>query len=91
MTKPLTGYELENAILRHEANTDAELIEEFKGLLNRAKQAIERIREVHKPFQFDALSSRRACAECSQINKHGMSIFGIEYPCPTIQALDGDD
>lgn len=89
MTKPLTGYEKEIAILHAEARLDAELIEEFKGVAHRYKQAIERVRDLHKPFQFDALSSKRACTECSQINKHGMSVFGIEYPCPTIKALDG--
>ena len=69
----------------------------FNAICNRVNkeatkmnEAINRVRELHKPFQFDALSSKRACAECSQINKHGMSVFGVEYPCPTIKELDGE-
>lgn len=45
MTKPLTGYEKEIAILHAEARLDAELIEEFKGKAHEYKQAIERVRE----------------------------------------------
>jgi len=47
MTRPLTGYEREIAILHHEANQSVELIEEFKGVANGYKQAIERVRALH--------------------------------------------
>ena len=47
MTRPLTGYEKEIAILHAEANQSVELIEEFKELLNRHKQAVERARKLH--------------------------------------------
>lgn len=46
MTKPLTGYKKEIAILHAEARLDSELIEEFKGLANKYKQSIERVREL---------------------------------------------
>ena len=66
MTKPLTGYEKEIAILHAEANQSAELIEEWKGLLNRHKQAIARVRERHTK----AITLCHACYEtypCSTI------------------------
>jgi len=88
MTRPLTGYELEIALLHHEANTDAELIEEFKGLLNRHKQAVARLRELHRPT-----ADGRSCVECSRIISLGTpnGLGGIQYPCLTIANLDGND
>jgi hypothetical protein len=92
MTRPLTGYEREIAILHHEANTDAELIEEFKGLLNRHKQAVARLRELHKPvrsYKGKDNTEVLGCIECEETGS-GREYY-VEYPCPTIQALDGDD
>jgi hypothetical protein len=93
MTKPLTGYELENAILRHEANTDAELIEEFKGLVNRAKQAIERVRELHKPIEEVNVNGfvNIVCNGCFDEEPSTGQEFHHHYPCNTIKVLDGDD
>lgn len=54
------------------------------------RNAIQRVRELHSPHKFDVLLDIYVCNECSQINEHGMNIFGIEYPCPTIKALDGE-
>ena len=76
MSKPLTGYEKEIAILHAEANQNAELIEEFKRIAYEYKQAIERVRKVHKPTE----PNGDYCHQC-----------GYTYPCDTIQALDGDD
>lgn len=50
MTKPLTGYEKEIAILHAEARLDAELIEEFKGEAYEYKQVIERVRELIQEY-----------------------------------------
>ena len=58
MTKPLTGYEKEIAILHAEANQSVELIEEFKGIANRCKQIIKRVRELHNN------SGSKYCHEC---------------------------
>jgi hypothetical protein len=82
MTKPLTGYEKEIAILHAEARQDAELIFEFKGIANEYKQAIERVREIHKPVEIGLYYGDNygylGCPVCDEL-----------YPCPTIQALDG--
>lgn len=83
MTKPLTGYEKEIAILHAEARLDAELIEEFKGLANKYKQAIQRVRELHKAIevgtQYGDNFGDLGCPVCNEL-----------YPCPTIKALDGE-
>jgi len=79
MTKPLTGYEKEIAILHAEARQDAELIFEFKGLANEYKQAIERVRELHKK---DWVGN---CKHCSFLGDDDWS-----YPCRTIRTLDGE-
>lgn len=57
MTKPLTGYEKEIAILHAEARLDAELIEEFKGEAYEYKQAVERVREVLTHWSEDIAST----------------------------------
>ena len=86
MTKPLTGYEKEIAILHAEARQDAELIFEFKGLANEYKQAIERVRELHTPT-----ADGRSCVECSRIICLGTpnGLGGMQYPCLTIATLNG--
>lgn len=82
MTKPLTGYEKEIAILHAEARLDAELIEEFKGLANKYKQAIDRVREIHTHFWLDE-------PYCSECHSYEVDEKYASYPCPTIRALDG--
>ena len=87
MTKPLTGYEKEIAILHAEASLDAELIEEFKGVAHEYKQAIERVRELHMD------SGSGQCLHCTQAETGGdeqwIEWHAVAYPCPTIQALEG--
>lgn len=87
MTRPLTGYEKEIAILHAEANQSAELIEEFKGIANGYKQAIERVRKLHEPWLL--LKKQPVCKVCVEIENQ--NVYWVEYPCPTIKALDGDD
>lgn len=100
MTKPLTGYEKEIAILHAEARLDAELIEEFKGVAHRYKQAIERVRELHEStvesmqvwekaengIWYLGYRNFNVCRTC----RITQNIQGIVYPCATIQALNGD-
>jgi hypothetical protein len=83
MTKPLTGYEKEIAILHAEARLDAELIEEFKGEAHEYKQAIERVRKIHTPFWLDE-------PHCSECHSYEVDENYAIYPCPTIRALDGE-
>jgi alkyl hydroperoxide reductase subunit AhpF len=54
------------------------------------QDAIRRVRELHKPYKFDVLVDLQACSECSQINRHGISVFSVLHPCPTIKALDSE-
>jgi hypothetical protein len=50
VTKPLTGDKFEIAVLHAEARLDAELIEEFKGIANEYRQAIDRVRELTQEY-----------------------------------------
>ena len=61
-----------------------------KSSYSQLLEAIKRVRELHKPYKFDVLVDLQACSECSQINRHGISVFSVLHPCPTIKALDGD-
>ena len=90
MTKPLTGDKLEIAILNAELRGFSELIDVWQAEAQRCARAIERVRELHKPYKFDVLVDLQACSECSQINRHGISVFSVLHPCPTIKALDGE-
>jgi len=92
MTKPLTGYEKEIAILHAEARLDAELIEEFKGIANEYKQAIERVRNLHK-LRIEVNQngfSNDTCDGCYDEDSSTGQQFHHDYPCPTIEALDGE-
>jgi hypothetical protein len=57
----------------------------LSDLLN-ANLAIHRVRELHKPSEVWA--GNYECIECSP-NSCGCCSY-VEYPCPTIQVLDGE-
>lgn len=50
-----------------------------------AEQAIERVRELHKPVAGIGITE---CAVCVDDRMHWTE--SVEYPCPTIKALDGE-
>ena len=66
--------------------------------LNKTREAIERVRELHKPYE-DANQHYAKdsvlygvtiwCYECSV--EQGMDEYATPYPCPTIKALDGNN
>ena len=45
----------------------------------RDRQAIKRVRELHKAYDHEGFTISKRCLECDN-----------DYPCPTIKALDGD-
>ena len=53
-----------------------------------ALDALQRVRRLHVPVEIEP--SDTICRECSYQLPNG-KYFGklVEYPCPTIQALDG--
>lgn len=48
----------------------------FQAVANEAQEAIQRVRELHRPDP----KANGYCDECQ-----------TNYPCPTIQTLDGDN
>lgn len=50
-------------------------------------EAIQRVRELHKPFMWD-FTPGVFCSVC--LTQAGKITVQVDYPCPTIQALDGD-
>lgn len=92
MSKPLTGYEKEIAILHAEARLDYELIEEFKGKAYEYEQTIQRVRELHKPIEEVNKNGfiNIVCNGCFDEDPSTGEEFHHDYPCPTIQALDGE-
>lgn len=51
-------------------------------------KAIRRVRELHKPVT-SIFNDTEVCITCSHICKHEMD-SDVLYPCPTIEALDGE-
>ena len=47
--------------------------------------AVQRARRLHQPYRFGG-SPDDCCAHCNQISGEP-----IPYPCPTLQALDGEE
>ena len=52
------------------------------------REAIVRVRELHRPFMFD-FSSNVFCKICRYKDADGEEYLS-PYPCITIQALDGE-
>ena len=48
--------------------------------------AIERVRKLHEPWLL--LKKQPVCSVCVEIENQ--NVYWVEYPCPTIQALDGE-
>jgi len=51
--------------------------------------AILRVRELHKPVDIDDLGSWIVCEGCSNQFIDDEAPY-VNYPCPTIKALDGE-
>jgi hypothetical protein len=57
----------------------------FLAELNEAKEAIQRVRELHSPIPHPYQEEFQLCSHC------GNEVDGSWiYPCPTIKALDGE-
>lgn len=50
---------------------------------------IERVRALHRPVEIEP--SDTICGECSYRMPNGHYLQQVDYPCPTIAALDGDE
>lgn len=53
-----------------------------------ARAQAERVRELHRPVEIEP--SDTICAECSNRMPNGRYMPTVEWPCPTIRALDGE-
>jgi hypothetical protein len=55
-------------------------------------KVIERIRELHKPVKSYKGKDHTEIVGCYECEETGSGReYYVEYPCPTIKALDGDD
>ena len=92
---PLDGEAVKNIIQTFEQATGAKAVVIHKAKVNNSgvvtmpieelrklTQAVARVRELHKPY--DAGSYGISCFECE------VGDVPVPYPCPTIEALDGD-
>lgn len=60
--------------------------ENLRYLMNEAYRAVQRVRELHKPY--NPYEDAYFCGECFVFEYD----YGhAPYPCPTIQALEGDN
>jgi hypothetical protein len=84
MTRPLTGDKFEIAVLNAELRGFSELIDTWKEEAERCARAIERVRELHKPFG----PNNEWCDHCEIGQNSGYE--WADYPCATIRALDGE-
>ena len=57
----------------------------FQAEMNKAQEAIQRVRELHKEFAGNISGELELCDICHDANGEALN-----YPCPTIKALDGE-
>lgn len=64
----------------------------FMAELNEAKEAIERVRELHTPIKSLNGFGPEACKECSELTTLvlGYANYVAYEFCPTIRALNGE-
>lgn len=66
--------------------TDREMMQ--RGRAVRTEATIQRVRDLHKPVEVEP--SDTICRECSNLLPNGLFLPVVEYPCSTIEALDGE-
>lgn len=57
--------------------------------VERLRAQIERVRGTHKPVEIEP--SDTICGQCSNLLPNGRYLPIVEYPCPTIKALEGSN
>lgn len=65
--------------------------ENLHYLLSTDRQAIQRVRALHRPDgtkAYSHLKSEQWCGTCQ--DEGSMGEYGVPYPCATIRALDGE-
>lgn len=67
--------------------SDADYCWECNEKMVKALDAVERVRELHKP----TIAPFPICHECNRVLIQNKIQTFILYPCPTIQALQGDN
>lgn len=72
----------------HAMSKDQELFDGMARTIADQQEAIERVRELHKPVEASTeRGMRQICQECWDIAGERLAAV---YPCPTIKALDGE-
>lgn len=61
----------------------------MKSNLAKAEAAIQRVRELHRPLDMNFDGRHLVCKGCT--NEIWEDEKYVEYPCPTIKALEGED
>lgn len=101
MTDPLTAAELDaieqrlntprlGRSIARERDLDLLAIRQLLAEVRRLQAADERVRALHRPVDIEP--SDTICGECSYGLRNGRYLPPVvEYPCPTIAALDGGE
>lgn len=66
---------------------DATAIVDAHNMLPRALDALNKVLELHKPIETEP--SDTICRGCSNQLPNGRFMPAVEYPCPTVQAIEG--
>jgi hypothetical protein len=65
------------------------LLELTANQLFKLQEAIERVRELHRPLDMNLDGRHLVCKGCT--NEIWEDEKYVEYPCPTIKALEGKE
>ena len=92
MNRPVLTHELSDPRIKHDITKIVEpaflsICAEGTPVSDEAA-AIQRVRELHKPV--DVEPSERVCQECHRAPDGETYLTYNEYPCATIEALDGE-
>ena len=102
MTDPLTDADLDaieqdrlskprlGRSIARETDLDLLAIRRLLAEVRRLRAAEDRVRALHRPVEIEP--SDTICGECSYGLRNGRYLPPVvEYPCPTIAALDGGE
>ena len=101
MTDPLTAAELDaieqrlntprlGRSIARETDLDLLAIRQLLAEVRRLRAMEQRVRALHRPVDIEP--SDTICGECSYRMPNGRYLQPVvEYPCPTISALDGGE
>lgn len=74
--------------MTHDELVDIAIVKDLNKLILKQMKAIDAVMELHKPLYYRKGEIETKGAHCDECSKGSHGENAVEYPCPTIQAIE---